>query len=110
MKVHVAEVEKQLQGSGTPQLAYKKPHAGSTGNIHGLVMMSEQVAVAGMVTGECSTVCQWCHLKGLVNHRSLSHYFPLVLELPPVYTARPKFLASEVASKEFSNSDSMLQV
>ncbi|XP_023725314.1 tyrosine-protein kinase Abl isoform X3 [Cryptotermes secundus] len=43
------EVEKQLQGSGTPQLAYKKPHAGSTGNIHGLVMMSEQVAVAGMV-------------------------------------------------------------
>jgi hypothetical protein len=53
MNVHVAEVEKQLQGSGTPQLAYKKPHAGSTGNIHGLVMMSEQVAVAGMVAGEC---------------------------------------------------------
>ncbi|PSN33486.1 Tyrosine-protein kinase Abl [Blattella germanica] len=43
------EVEKQLQGSGTPQLAYKKPHAGSTGNIHGLVIMSEQVASSGMV-------------------------------------------------------------
>ncbi|XP_069686390.1 tyrosine-protein kinase Abl isoform X3 [Periplaneta americana] len=43
------EVEKQLQGSGTPQLAYKKPHAGSTGNIHGLVVMSEQVAATGMV-------------------------------------------------------------
>jgi len=35
-------VEKQLQG-GTPQLPYKKPHAGSTGNIHGLV---EQMAAA----------------------------------------------------------------
>ncbi|XP_021917496.1 tyrosine-protein kinase Abl isoform X5 [Zootermopsis nevadensis] len=43
------EVEKQLQESGTPQLAYKKPHAGSTGNIHGLVVMSEQVAVTGMI-------------------------------------------------------------
>ena len=50
--VDVAEVEKQLQGSGTPQLAYKKPHAGSTGNIHGLVVMSEQVAAVGMVGGE----------------------------------------------------------
>jgi abelson tyrosine-protein kinase 1 len=49
MKVRVAEVEKQLQGSGTPQLAYKKPHAGSTGNIHGLVMMSDQVPAAGTV-------------------------------------------------------------
>ena len=37
-----AEVEKQLQG-GTPQLPYKKPHAGSTGNIHGLV---EQMSAA----------------------------------------------------------------
>ncbi|XP_049826903.1 tyrosine-protein kinase Abl isoform X12 [Schistocerca gregaria] len=44
------EVEKQLQGGGTPQLSYKKPHAGSTGNIHGLVVMSEQMASAGVVT------------------------------------------------------------
>jgi hypothetical protein len=83
MKIYVAEVEKQLQGSGTPQLAYKKPHAGSTGNIHGLVMMSEQVAVAGMVAGEYSTVCQRCHLKRLVNHRSLIPLFPLSIATAP---------------------------
>jgi hypothetical protein len=58
MNVHVTEVEKQLQESGTPQLAYKKPHAGSTGNIHGLVVMSEQVAVTGMVGGEYFIVCR----------------------------------------------------
>nr|CAD7396685.1 unnamed protein product [Timema poppensis] len=46
----MTEVEKQLQGSGTPQLSYKKPHAGSTGNIHGLVVMSEQAAAAGLVS------------------------------------------------------------
>ncbi|XP_059484806.1 tyrosine-protein kinase Abl isoform X3 [Neocloeon triangulifer] len=40
------EVEKQLQG-GTPQLPYKKPHAGSTGNIHGLV---EQMAAGKFFT------------------------------------------------------------
>jgi hypothetical protein len=51
-------VEKQLQESGTPQLAYKKPHAGSTGNIHGLVVMSEQVAVTGMVGGEHFIACK----------------------------------------------------
>lgn len=38
----VAEVEKQLQGSNTPQLPYKKTHSGSTGNIHSLVLLSEQ--------------------------------------------------------------------
>jgi hypothetical protein len=54
----VTEVEKQLQGSATPQLSYKKPHAGSTGNIHGLVAMSEQMAVTGMVGGEYLTVCK----------------------------------------------------
>jgi hypothetical protein len=56
MNGHVTEVEKQLQGSVTPQLSYKKPHAGSTGNIHGLVVMSEQMAVTGMVGGEYWTV------------------------------------------------------
>jgi hypothetical protein len=53
MNGHVTEVEKQLQGSVTPQLSYKKPHAGSTGNIHGLVAMSEQ-----MVGGEYWTTCK----------------------------------------------------
>lgn len=38
----IEEVEKQLQGSSTPQLPYKKPHGGSTGNIHSLVVMAEQ--------------------------------------------------------------------
>ncbi|XP_075229054.1 tyrosine-protein kinase Abl isoform X2 [Lycorma delicatula] len=42
----IEEVEKQLQGSVTPQLPYKKPHGGSTGNIHNLVLISDQ-AVAG---------------------------------------------------------------
>ena len=53
MNGRVTEVEKQLQGSVTPQLSYKKPHAGSTGNIHGLVVMSEQ-----MVGGEYWTTCK----------------------------------------------------
>lgn len=44
----VVEVEKQLQGNdfpaplGTPHLSYKKSHSGSTGNLHGLVGLSEQ--------------------------------------------------------------------
>ncbi|XP_065171923.1 tyrosine-protein kinase Abl-like isoform X3 [Atheta coriaria] len=43
------EVEKQLQGMepppvplGTPHMSFKKTHSGSTGNIHGLVSLSEQ--------------------------------------------------------------------
>nr|CAD7568495.1 unnamed protein product [Timema californicum] len=51
----MTEVEKQLQGSGTPQLSYKKPHAGSTGNIHGLVVMSEQAAAADGAMSKMST-------------------------------------------------------
>lgn len=41
-------MEKQLQGSeppiplGTPHMSYKKSHSGSTGNIHGLVGLSDQ--------------------------------------------------------------------
>ena len=71
MNGHVTEVEKQLQGSATPQLSYKKPHAGSTGNIHGLVVMSEQMAVAGMVGGECLTTCKL--LVRIGNHVTHSH-------------------------------------
>lgn len=43
------EVEKQLQVNepppiplGTPHMSYKKSHSGSTGNIHGLVGVSDQ--------------------------------------------------------------------
>ncbi|KAG7199903.1 hypothetical protein KM043_014347 [Ampulex compressa] len=41
------EVEKQLQGGGEiPLLSYKKSQTGSTGNIHGLVLVSEQLTSA----------------------------------------------------------------
>lgn len=42
------EVEKQLQGGegavcmGTPHMSYKKSHSGSTGNLHGLVGLTDQ--------------------------------------------------------------------
>ena len=39
----VSEVEKQLQGSSTPQMSYKKPHSGSTGNINNMVLVADQV-------------------------------------------------------------------
>ncbi|KYM89862.1 Tyrosine-protein kinase Abl [Atta colombica] len=43
------EVEKQLQGGGEiPLLAYKKSQTGSTGNIHGLVLVSEQLSSSGI--------------------------------------------------------------
>ncbi|CAH0390780.1 unnamed protein product [Bemisia tabaci] len=38
----IEEVEKQLQGSNTPTLAYKKPHTGSSSNIHSLTIISDQ--------------------------------------------------------------------
>ncbi|RZF46377.1 hypothetical protein LSTR_LSTR007910 [Laodelphax striatellus] len=50
----IEEVEKQLQGSLTPQLPYKKPHAGSTGNIHNLVLLAD--AEAGTPTSSSATV------------------------------------------------------
>ncbi|XP_044272395.1 tyrosine-protein kinase Abl isoform X1 [Tribolium madens] len=56
------EVEKQLQGNesaiplGTPHMSYKKSHSGSTGNIHGLVGVTDQSAADNMsVTSKLST-------------------------------------------------------
>lgn len=50
--VHIAEVEKQLQGGGEiPLLSYKKSQTGSTGNIHGLVLVSEQLSSSGITQG-----------------------------------------------------------
>lgn len=50
--VHIAEVEKQLQGGGEiPLLTYKKSQTGSTGNIHGLVLVSEQLSSSGITQG-----------------------------------------------------------
>ncbi|XP_073974449.1 tyrosine-protein kinase Abl isoform X2 [Rhodnius prolixus] len=46
----IDEVEKQLQGNTTPQLPYKKPHSGSTGNIHSMVLMADQVQPESMVS------------------------------------------------------------
>ncbi|XP_039287602.1 tyrosine-protein kinase Abl isoform X2 [Nilaparvata lugens] len=51
----IEEVEKQLQGSLTPQLPYKKPHAGSTGNIHNLVLLADAEA-GGTPTSSSATV------------------------------------------------------
>lgn len=50
--VFITEVEKQLQGGGEiPLLSYKKSQTGSTGNIHGLVLVSEQLSSAGITQG-----------------------------------------------------------
>jgi len=50
--VHIPEVEKQLQGGGEiPLLSYKKSQTGSTGNIHGLVLVSEQLSSSGITQG-----------------------------------------------------------
>ncbi|XP_015116067.1 tyrosine-protein kinase Abl [Diachasma alloeum] len=47
------EVEKQLQGGGdTPTLSYKKSQTGSTGNIHGLVLVSDQLSTSGLTQGQ----------------------------------------------------------
>lgn len=45
----LTEVEKQLQGGGEiPLLSYKKSQTGSTGNIHGLVLVSEPLSSSGI--------------------------------------------------------------
>lgn len=55
----IEEVEKELQGAAgscsTPLLSYKKPHAGSTGNIHGLVVLADQAAASDAGVGKLST-------------------------------------------------------
>lgn len=46
-------MEKQLQGGGEiPLLSYKKSQTGSTGNIHGLVLVSEQLSSSGITQGK----------------------------------------------------------
>lgn len=50
--ISIAEVEKQLQGGGEiPLLSYKKSQTGSTGNIHGLVLVSDQISSSGITQG-----------------------------------------------------------
>jgi hypothetical protein len=74
---YFAEVEKQLQGNesavplGTPHMSYKKSHSGSTGNIHGLVGLSDQMA-AGETASLCFSTfvgCIFAHLStNLINY------------------------------------------
>lgn len=56
------EVEKQLQGNdspsvplGTPHMAFKKSHSGSTGNIHGLVGLTESSDTLNNTSTKLST-------------------------------------------------------
>lgn len=59
--VFITEVEKQLQGGGEiPLLSYKKSQTGSTGNIHGLVLVSEQLSSAGITQGNISFTSPFC--------------------------------------------------
>ena len=56
----ILEVEKQLQGGGTaeiPLLSYKKSsHTGSTGNIHGLVLVTDQLSNTGLTQGTLNNI------------------------------------------------------
>ncbi|XP_046605236.1 tyrosine-protein kinase Abl [Neodiprion virginianus] len=49
------EVEKQLQGGGEiPLLSYKKSQTGSTGNIHGLVLVTDQLSSSSLIQDNAS--------------------------------------------------------
>ncbi|KYM96644.1 Tyrosine-protein kinase Abl [Cyphomyrmex costatus] len=67
------EVEKQLQGGGEiPLLAYKKSQTGSTGNIHGLVLVSEQLSSSGITQEGASSVTKLSTFMGGLSSRSNS--------------------------------------
>jgi hypothetical protein len=69
---YFTEVEKQLQGNesavplGTPHMSYKKSHSGSTGNIHGLVGLSDQMAAGETASFFFFNFC-WLYFRPLVN-------------------------------------------
>lgn len=71
------EVEKQLQGSdgsGTPLLSYKKSHSGSTGNIHGLVGLSDLQDLHGsklstFTGGPCNTKSSMVQMRRTTNKK-----------------------------------------
>ncbi|XP_018352418.1 PREDICTED: tyrosine-protein kinase Abl isoform X1 [Trachymyrmex septentrionalis] len=68
------EVEKQLQGGGEiPLLAYKKSQTGSTGNIHGLVLVSEQLSSSGITQEGASSVTKLSTFMGGLSSRSNSN-------------------------------------
>ncbi|XP_019888758.1 tyrosine-protein kinase Abl isoform X2 [Ooceraea biroi] len=68
------EVEKQLQGGGEiPLLSYKKSQTGSTGNIHGLVLVSEQLSSSGITQEGASAVTKLSTFMGGLSSRSNSN-------------------------------------
>ncbi|KAF7405120.1 hypothetical protein HZH66_004026 [Vespula vulgaris] len=68
------EVEKQLQGGGEiPLLAYKKSQTGSTGNIHGLVLVSEQMSSSGIAQDGASSVTKLSTFVGGLSSKSNSN-------------------------------------
>ncbi|XP_047347276.1 tyrosine-protein kinase Abl isoform X3 [Vespa velutina] len=68
------EVEKQLQGGGEiPLLAYKKSQTGSTGNIHGLVLVSEQMSSSGIPQDGASSVTKLSTFVGGLSSKSNSN-------------------------------------
>ncbi|XP_014484131.1 PREDICTED: tyrosine-protein kinase Abl isoform X2 [Dinoponera quadriceps] len=68
------EVEKQLQGGGDiPLLSHKKSQTGSTGNIHGLVLVSEQLSSSGITQEGASSVTKLSTFMGGLSSRSNSN-------------------------------------
>ncbi|XP_011250860.1 tyrosine-protein kinase Abl isoform X2 [Camponotus floridanus] len=69
------EVEKQLQGGGEiPLLSYKKSQStGSTGNIHGLVLVSEQLSSSGITQEGVGSVTKLSTFMGGLSSRSNSN-------------------------------------
>ncbi|XP_015586184.1 tyrosine-protein kinase Abl isoform X2 [Cephus cinctus] len=68
------EVEKQLQGGGEiPLLSYKKTQTGSTGNIHGLVLVSDQLSTSGLTQDGVSTINKLSTFMGGLSSKSNSN-------------------------------------
>ncbi|XP_057334621.1 tyrosine-protein kinase Abl isoform X1 [Microplitis mediator] len=70
------EVEKQLQGGcDTPMFSYnhKKSQTGSTGNIHGLVLVSEQLSNSGLTQDAASNVTKLSTFMGGLTNKANSN-------------------------------------
>ncbi|KAK9500975.1 hypothetical protein O3M35_002120 [Rhynocoris fuscipes] len=91
----IDEVEKQLQGSTTPQLPYKKPHSGSTGNIHSMVLMADQVQPENVVSpgsklstfSSASTISSQQKTNNLVQLRRTTNRKGKTAPAPPKRTS-----------------------
>ncbi|XP_060520984.1 tyrosine-protein kinase Abl isoform X2 [Cylas formicarius] len=89
------EVEKQLQGNdvpiplGTPHMSYKKSHSGSTGNIHGLVVIADQNSAdnIGNVSTKLTTFTGGSSKGGLVQMRRTTNKKGKTAPAPPKRTS-----------------------